>query len=228
MMHHILIAEDEAKLAQVMSDYLLQAGMQVTCVDDGAKVIPTVTTATPDLLLLDLMLPNEDGLSICRELRQHSRIPIIMVTAKVEEVDRLLGLELGADDYICKPFSPREVVARVKSVLRRVAPGGQSIPDALQLDIDPVRFLASIAGKPLDLTPVEFKLLEVLAKQPGRVYRRQELLELIYDDFRDVSDRTIDSHVRNLRRKLEAAAPDKRLIHSVYGIGYKLTLEPNA
>ncbi|MCB1747925.1 MAG: response regulator [Gammaproteobacteria bacterium] len=232
MSQHILIAEDEPKIAALLQDYLVAAGMTASIVDDGAAVIAAVAERAPDLLLLDVMLPNRDGMSLCRELHATRSLPIIMLTARVEEIDRLLGLELGADDYICKPFSPREVVARVKAVLRR-APGGDggdggtavTTPDAAAracLAIDPARMRVSVDGQRVELTRVEFQLLATLAAHPGRVYRRDELLDLIYDDFRDVSDRTIDSHVKNVRRKLEQAAPGRTLIHSVYGVGYKL------
>lgn len=224
MSANILIAEDEAKIAALLNDYLVAAGMQASTVDDGAEVIPAIERERPDLLILDLMLPNRDGMDICRELRQTSSLPIIMLTARIEEIDRLLGLELGADDYVCKPFSPREVVARVKAILRRAAGGGAAAERA-ELAIDEPRMRAVLDGRRLDLTPVEFNLLATLARHPGRVYRRDELLDQIYDDYRDVSDRTIDSHVKNLRRKLETAAPQRALIHSVYGIGYKLELD---
>lgn len=224
MSAHILVAEDEPKIAQVVVDYLLAAGMQVTTVDDGLRVLDEVTRVRPQLLVLDLMLPHKDGLAICRELRQVSQLPVIMLTARVDEIDRLLGLELGADDYLCKPFSPRELVARVKAVLRRTgampAAGGRP-----RLDLDEPRMRAVLNEQRLDLTPVEFKLLATLARHPGRVYRRDELLDLIYDDFRAISDRTIDSHVKNLRRKVEAVLPNRPIIQSVYGIGYKLELD---
>jgi two-component system, OmpR family, response regulator BaeR len=219
----ILIAEDERKIARVLADYLEAAGMRTVRVADGAEVLGTVSRAAPDLVLLDLMLPNLDGYAICRELRREGALPIIMLTAKVEEIDRLLGLELGADDYVCKPFSPREVVARVKAVLRRSA--APIDPGAALIDVDRERQRASVAGQRLDLTPIEFKLLATLTRHPGRVYRRDELLDLIYDDFREVSDRTVDSHVKNLRRKLEHALPNQRVIHSVYGIGYRYETE---
>jgi two-component system, OmpR family, response regulator BaeR len=219
----ILIVEDEPKLAALLQDYLHAAGFSTRVLADGREVVPTVRGAPPALLLLDLMLPGRDGLEICRELRGFTRLPIIMMTARVEEIDRLLGLELGADDYICKPYSPREVVARVKAVLRR-----QSDPPAAAgggvagLVIAPDAYRASLDGQALDLTPVEFRLLETLAAHPGRVFSRAALLERLYDDHRIVSDRTVDSHVKNLRRKLGKASPERELIQSVYGVGYRL------
>lgn len=223
MSTHVLVAEDEAKIAELLSDYLEAAGMTVTKVTDGGAVEACVGRVQPDVLLLDVMLPNKDGMAICRDLRRNSDLPIIMLTARVEEIDRLLGLELGADDYVCKPFSPREVVARVKAVTRRASRAADEGRTAI--DIDERTMRARIGDHRLDLTPVEFRLLAALLRHPGRVYRRDELLDVIYDDYRDVSDRTIDSHVKNLRRKIEAALPNQQLVHSVYGIGYKLELD---
>ena len=220
----ILIVEDEPKLAAVLAEYLRAAGFTTRVLADGNAVVPAVQAHSPALLLLDLMLPGRDGLSICRELRSFTPLPIIMVTARVEEIDRLLGLELGADDYICKPFSPREVVARVKAVLRRQGVAGnpaQGGPVAGLL-IEPEAWRAELDGHKLDLTPVEFRLLETLAAHPGRVFSRAALLDRLYDDHRVVSDRTVDSHVKNLRRKLAEAAPTRELLHSVYGVGYRL------
>jgi two-component system response regulator BaeR len=220
---HILIVEDEPKLAALLVDYLHAAGYATRVLADGRDVVPAVRAKPPALVLLDLMLPGRDGLEICRELRGFTRLPIIMVTARVEEIDRLLGLELGADDYVCKPYSPREVVARVKAVLRRHAqPATLEAGVVPGLLIEPDAYRASLDGTPLDLTPVEFRLLETLAAHPGRVFSRAMLLERLYDDHRIVSDRTVDSHVKNLRRKLGEAAADRDLIHSVYGVGYRL------
>jgi two-component system response regulator BaeR len=173
----------------------------------------------PDLILLDLMLPGRDGMELCKDIRTFSRVPIIMVTARIEEIDRLLGLELGADDYICKPFSPREVIARVKAVLRRSTNGHASV--ACGLLLNDLTYTATLDGRKLDLTAVEFELLKILAANPGRIYRRGELMEKIYPDGRVVSDRTIDSHINRLRRKIENVNPEAKLVHSVYGVGYK-------
>ena len=214
----ILIVEDEPKLAALLSDYLQQAGFEAIRLDNGLEVVPWVREQTPDLVLLDLMLPGKDGLEVCKEIRSFSAVPIIMVTARVEEIDRLLGLELGADDYICKPFSPREVVARVKAVLRRA---GASTLQAEGLVLDESRYLATLHGCELDLTAVEFKLLHFLATNPGRIYSRTQLMDRIYPDQRTVGDRTIDSHIKKLRKKLAVAAPGEELIHSVYSVGYK-------
>ena len=216
---NILVVEDEEKLAALLGDYLKQAGFETDWLSDGMAVLPRVREQMPDLILLDLMLPGRDGLDICKEIRSFSEVPIIMITARVEEIDRLLGLELGADDYICKPFSPREVVARVKTVLRRV--GDHQVLPTGELVLDPDKFRAVLRGQELDLTAVEFKLLHFLFQHPGRIYSRSQLMDRIYSDQRIVSDRTIDSHIKKLRKKIANAAPDEDLIHSIYGVGYK-------
>lgn len=222
MKQTILIVEDEKRLAELHRDYLQKAGYDTVWLEDGNQVTPWVKQNSPDLILLDLMLPGKDGLDICKELRHFSGIPIIMVTARVEEIDRLLGLEFGADDYICKPFSPREVVARVKAVLRRGQPTGPS--DEL-LVIDQDCYLATIKGVKLDLTAVEFQLLSILANRPGQIFSRDQLMERIYNDERIVCDRTIDSHIKKLRKKIAAAAPGLELIRSVYSVGYKYEVQ---
>lgn len=215
----ILVVEDEVKLANLLADYLHQAGYETHCLGDGLEAVPWVQAHKPELILLDLMLPGKGGLEICREIRSFSSVPIIMTTARVEEIDRLLGLELGADDYICKPFSPREVVARVKAVLRR-AHGGDA-PHVKGLVLDDSRYKATLNDRDLQLTAVEFKLLSLLAASPGRIFGRQQLMDHIYPDQRIVSDRTIDSHIKKLRRKLSGADPGQEYIHSLYGVGYK-------
>lgn len=216
----ILIVEDESRLATVLSDYLSAAGYRTRIVGDARAVVPAVKSEGPALILLDLMLPGGDGLDVCRTLRGLSQVPIVMVTARVEEIDRLLGLELGADDYICKPYSPREVVARVRAILRRVPQEPSTTPTS-GLHINEEEFRAYYDGQPLDLTPVEFRLLKTLATTPGRVYSRTQLLDQLYTDHRVVTDRTVDSHIKNLRRKLDAASPEQELIRSVYGVGYR-------
>ncbi|MDD2308103.1 MAG: response regulator [Desulfuromonadaceae bacterium] len=214
----VLIVEDEDKLAQILVDYLCQAGFKTHTLADGLAVVPWVHEYQPCLILLDLMLPGKGGVEICKEVRTFSATPIIMTTARVEEIDRLLGLELGADDYICKPFSPREVVARVKAVLRR---GGAAAQSAAGLSLDESRYRAILHGIDLDLTAVEFKLLTLLAANPGRIYGRQHLMDHIYPDQRIVSDRTIDSHIKKLRKKMAVAGSGEELIQSLYGVGYK-------
>ncbi|WP_129126695.1 response regulator [Geomonas oryzae] len=219
MTQTIMIVEDEEKLASLLADYLRQSGFETVWIPNGTDVVPRVKERQPDLILLDLMLPGRDGLEICKEIRTFSQLPIIMITARVEEIDRLLGLELGADDYICKPFSPREVVARVKTVLRRS--GEHTAPASGGLTLDPERYSAQWKGHDLDLTVVEFKLLHFLYQNPGRIYSRTQLMDRIYSDQRIVSDRTIDSHIKKLRKKIAAVAPEEELIHSIYGAGYK-------
>jgi two-component system response regulator BaeR len=220
MAQRILIVEDEVKLAGLMRDYLVQEGYEVAMLHRGDEVEAWVRDHPTDLVLLDLMLPGKSGLDVCKALRARGADPsIIMVTARVDEIDRLLGLELGADDYICKPFSPREVVARVKAVLRRAK--RKDGPEESGLVLDEAGFQASIGGKDLGLTAVEFELLKVLAARPGRIYSRDQLMDAMYRDERVVSDRTVDSHVKKLRKKIGDALPDRELIHSVYGVGYK-------
>ncbi len=215
----VLIVEDEPKLSSLLADYLRASGFETSCLANGVKVVSWVRAHKPDLILLDLMLPGRGGLEICKELRTFCKIPIIIVTARIEEIDRLLGLELGADDYICKPFSPREVVARVKAVLRRTRDGQTILAQGLVLDEH--RYRATLHGHDLELTAVEFKLLQFLAANPERIFGRQQLMNKIYPDERNVSDRTIDSHIKKLRKKMAAVSPGEELIHSVYGVGYK-------
>jgi len=221
MTHSVFVVEDEPKIAGLLADYLEAEGHRGRIIARGDEVIGAVRAEMPDLILLDIMLPGVDGMTLCREIRAFSNVPIIMLTARIEEVDRLLGLDLGADDYICKPFSPREVMARIRAVFRRTHPcEGEILP--LVLDEAAHRVLA--LGKPLDLTPNEHALMAVLLRRPGRVFSRNQLLDAIYDGFRDVSDRTVDSHIKNLRKKLAGALPDIDPIVSVYGVGYKLEL----
>lgn len=216
----ILIVEDEPKLAALLVDYLRAAGLPSVVVPDGLQAVPAVHLHRPALVLLDLMLPGRDGTSICQELRSFTQVPIIMMTARVEEVDRLLGLTLGADDYLCKPYSPRELVARVQAQLRRAAWAAAAAPPTGILVIDEDALRAIVAGQALELTPAEFRLLRTLSAQPGRVFSRDQLLDQLHDDGRAVTDRAVDSHIRNLRRKLQAAPGGVDPIRSVYGVGY--------
>ncbi len=224
MSESILIVEDEARLAGLLADYLRASGFATHCLGDGREVLDWVRAHDPALILLDLMLPGRDGLSLCRDLRAFSEVPIIMTTARVEELDRLLGLELGADDYVCKPYSPREVVARVKAVLRRRAPATRAAPapepGLLRLDPERLRVQAQ-DGLSIELTAIEFALLQTLHSAPGHIFRRDRLIDRIYRDGRIVSDRTIDSHIKKLRRRLAELLPNLELIHSVYGVGYR-------
>ena len=220
----IAIVEDEASIADVLDAYLQRDGFATRCLRTGAEAQAWLASAQPDLILLDLMLPDVDGLTLCRTVRGRSDVPIIMVTARVEEIDRLLGLELGADDYICKPFSPREVVARVKAVLRRTASAAAEPAGAPAIEIDEPAMIVRLHGVRLDLTPTEFRLFQALARRPGRVLSRSNLLDAVSDRDRDVFDRSIDSHIKNLRRKLAAASGDQDVIHSIYGVGYRLEI----
>lgn len=238
MTDKILIVEDEPKLAQLLVDYLQQSGFETQVISDGQQAADFLTEHhhEVDLMILDLMLPNLDGMEICKAVRQYSNLPILMATAKVEEIDRLLGLELGADDYLCKPYSPREVVARVKAILRRsqimqshqqelAKPAAELIAG---LVLEEEKYKAILNGKELDLTAVEFQLLAILAKEPGRIFSRQQLMDGGYQDHRVVSDRTIDSHIRKLRKRISEKCPETEIIHSVYGVGYKFELMESA
>ncbi|MDQ0568560.1 two-component system response regulator BaeR [Variovorax paradoxus] len=222
-MTRIVIVEDELDIASVVQDYLRHAGYETLHFADGHSALEHIVASPPGLTLLDIMLPRLDGIEVLRRARERTSHPIIMLTARIEEVDRLLGLELGADDYVCKPFSPRELVARVRAVLRRTAPPderNQARQGAPGLVLDDVHWRASLEGTPLNLTRREFGLLQVLSRHPGRIFSRARLLELAYDDTMDVTERAIDSHVKNLRRKLGAATPSHDWIRSVYGVGF--------
>jgi two-component system, OmpR family, response regulator BaeR len=218
--HDVWVVEDDAKIAALLVDYLRHAGLQASSIGDGALALQRLRVQQPSLVILDLMLPGLDGIALCRALRQFSDIPVIMLTARVDEVDRILGLQIGADDYVCKPFSPNEVVARVQAQLRRAA--GRLTPEASPWYVDEAALRIAWRGQPLPLTALEFRLLKVLLEQPGRVFSRQQLLDAAHADFRDVSDRAIDSHVKNLRRKLTAAGPEADRISTVYGVGYRM------
>jgi two-component system, OmpR family, response regulator BaeR len=214
----ILIVEDEADLSSVMADYVTAAGYTARVIADGREALASVQHAMPDLIVLDIMLPNLDGLALCRAVREFSGVPIIMVTARVQEIDRLLGLETGADDYLCKPFSPRELVARIKAILRRARGAGD---ETRWIEVDEAARRVCIRSQWLDLTPTEYSLLAAMVKRPGTIFSRAQLLDLASGDNLDVADRAVDSHIKNLRRKLAAVLPDVELIHSVYGLGYR-------
>ena len=220
----IAIVEDETKLALLLSDYLHKEDYQTSVYENGTEALSALQQKQPDLILLDLMLPGTDGMTICREIRKMSAVPIIMMTARVEEIDRLLGLELGADDYICKPYSPREVVARVKAVLRRTGPTQTTLTDE-NFVLEENEATVKVKGQVCSLTQIELGLLKTMVAHPGRIYNREQLMHRIYTDNRIVSDRTIDSHVKKLRQKLKTLDNDSEYIHSVYGIGYKFEPE---
>lgn len=219
----ILVVEDETELARVLRDYLERAGYRVEMAYDGTSAISVYQHSRPDLVLLDLNLPGMDGLDVARAMRRERNVPIIMVTARVEETDRLVGLELGADDYISKPFSPREVVARVRAVLRRAQgePQPKEVLRAADIEIDLTRHRVMVAGVAMELTPTEFDLLAAMARYPGRAFRRLELLEASQGDAYEGYERTIDAHIKNLRAKIEPDPKIPRYIHTVYGIGYR-------
>lgn len=224
-MKNILIAEDEEKIAKVVCDYLEQSGFKTTCLFNGDKVINHIKNKTPDLVILDIMLPGIDGMTLCKEIRTFSNLPIIMMTARVEEVDRLVGFELGADDYICKPFSPRELVARVKAVLKRgVSESGHPMKDLSHgpIVINESSRKVTVSGKEVKLTPNEYGLLVAMIRNPGHVFSRNELLNLVQGYQYEGYDRTIDSHIKNLRKKINRALPGMEFISSIYGVGYRL------
>ena len=222
---HILVVEDEKKIADLLCDYLKEAGFRTSTQDNGNRVISQVKQDAPDLILLDITLPGKDGMELCREIRQESNIPIIMITARVEEIDRLLGLELGADDYICKPFSPREVVARVKTVFRRVHAEPRTnnlVVGSISLDEETHQVM--IGNQMLNLTPNEFGLLKIMMRRPNRVFSRSELINRVQGYGFEGYDRTIDTHIKNLRKKIGRQLPGQEIISTVYGIGYKFSL----
>ena len=222
----ILIVEDDIKIARLLRGYLENANFAVAWVDRGDKVIPQLRRDPPGLILLDIMLPGMDGLELCREIRKFSEVPIIFLTARVEEIDRLLGLELGGDDYVCKPFSPREVVARVKAVLRRLSPKPVMATVTVgPITMDAIRHQVSIAGQELTLTPSEFGLLKIFLAHPDRVFSRGELSNLVQGYDYEGYERTIDTHIKNMRKKIAAFLPGMELISTVHGIGYKFSCQ---
>jgi two-component system response regulator BaeR len=223
----ILVVEDEIKIAGALEDYLVRAGYRVACLDRGDAVVSHVRQSPPSLILLDIMIPGMDGMEVCREVRKFSDVPIIMITARVEEIDRLLGLELGADDYICKPFSPREVVARVKAVLRRArAPQTEKTLVVGEITLTEETHQVFVGGHEIKLTPCEYSLLKTLLTHPNRVFPRNELITIVQGYDFEGYDRTIDSHVKNLRKKIAKYLPEKEVISTIYGMGYKLITQP--
>lgn len=215
----VLVVEDDPRIALLLLDYLRSEGFDAQALADGQLALAEVRHAPPSLLILDLNLPGLDGVSLCRAVREFSDVPILMVTARIDELDRLLGLNSGADDYVCKPFSPREVMARVQALLRRAE--GRVTQSASLWTLDDAGLRIAWRGQWLSLTPLEFRMLRQLLSQPGRVFSRSQLLESAHGDLRDVSDRAIDTHVKNLRRKLQAVCAEDDCIASVYGVGYR-------
>lgn len=224
MSNSVLIVEDEVKIASLLADYITITEYDAHQIHDGSEVIDWVKANQPVAIFLDIMLPGKDGITLCREIRTFSNVPILMITAKVDEIDRLIGLELGADDYICKPFSPREVIARLKAVLRRTNASNVEPESNNLLLMNDNRISVTYLGKEVSLTLVEFQLLKPLAQTPGRIYSREQLMETMYSDHRIVNQRTIDSHIKKLRKKLRMVNNDEELIQSVYGAGYRITL----
>ncbi|HEY7282535.1 MAG TPA: response regulator transcription factor [Actinomycetota bacterium] len=224
-MRTILVVEDEMKIARLVRDYLQHAGFDVLVAGDGESALSSVRGARPDLVVLDLGLPGRDGLDVTREIRRTSNLPIVILTARGEEADRIVGLELGADDYVVKPFSPRELVARVRAVLRRTdsAGGGpgREVLRAADVEVDLPRMRATVAGRPVELTPTEFELLAALAREPGRVFTRGQLLEALHGVAFESYERAIDAHVKNIRRKIEPEPGHPRYLLTVHGVGYR-------
>ena len=223
----ILVVDDEPQIVEVIRDYLKQAGYRVLTARDGQTAMTLARTEQPDLVILDLLLPGGmDGLEVCRRLRRDpalANMPVIMLTARIEETDRLIGLELGADDYVIKPFSPREVVARVRAVLRRARGHAttSSVVRAGELAVDLANRSVAVGGMAVSLTPTEFDLLAVMARNPGRPFTRAQLMDLVYDVAYAGYDRAIDSHIKNLRRKIEPDPREPHYVLTVYGVGYK-------
>ena len=218
----VLVVEDEIEIARVVRDYLRNAGFEVIVVGDGGSAVASVRSAKPDLLVLDLGLPGRDGLDVAREIRRWSDTPIVMLTARGDETDRIVGLEIGADDYVVKPFSPKELVARVRAVLRRsrTAARGDEVVRAGDVEIDTAKMRVSVGGTQVDLTPTEFQLLATLAREPGRVFTRSQLLDAVHGVAIESYERAIDAHVKNIRRKIEPTRV-ARYVVTVHGVGYR-------
>jgi two-component system, OmpR family, alkaline phosphatase synthesis response regulator PhoP len=219
----VLVVEDEIEIARVVRDYLRNAGFEVIVVGDGGSAVASVRSAKPDLLVLDLGLPGRDGLDVAREIRRWSDTPIVMLTARGDETDRIVGLEIGADDYVVKPFSPKELVARVRAVLRRTrtAARGDEVVRAGDVEIDTAKMRVSVGGTQVDLTPTEFQLLATLAREPGRVFTRSQLLDAVHGVAIESYERAIDAHVKNIRRKIEPQPGSPRYVVTVHGVGYR-------
>jgi two-component system alkaline phosphatase synthesis response regulator PhoP len=220
----ILVVEDEMKIAGLVRDYLEHAGFEVIVVGDGEAALASARGTRPDLVVLDLGLPGRDGLDVTRELRRTSSVPIVMLTARGDESDRLVGLELGADDYVVKPFSPKELVARVRAVLRRTEAAGKDGAEVLRVgdvEVDVPRMRVAVGGRPIDLTATEFQLVATMARQPGRVFTRSQLLDAVHGVAFESYERAIDAHVKNIRRKVEPVPSRPRYLLTVHGVGYR-------
>ncbi len=226
-MKKILVVDDEPKIIQLTQDYLENAGFSVISAGDGERALTVIQVEKPDLVVLDLGLPGMDGLDVCRSIRKTSNLPIIMLTARDEETDKLVGLELGADDYITKPFSPKELVARVRSVLRRseLAQEEREVIRVGDVTLDLPRMQVTVGGEEIELTATEFQLLQALASQPGRIFTRSQLLNAVHGVAIESYERAIDAHIKNIRRKLEPVPREPRYIQTVYGVGYRFSDE---
>ncbi len=226
-MKKILVIDDEPKIIQLTQDYLENAGFSVISAGDGERALAVIRDEQPDLVVLDLGLPGMDGLDVCRSIRKTSNLPIIMLTARDEETDKLVGLELGADDYITKPFSPKELVARVRSVLRRseLVQEGREVIRVGDVTLDLPRMQVTVSGEEIELTATEFQLLQALASQPGRIFTRSQLLNAVHGVAIESYERAIDAHIKNIRRKLEPFPHEPRYIQTVYGVGYRFSDE---
>ena len=222
-MTRVLVVEDETRIAQLVRDYLEHAGFEVVVVGDGDAALASTRAGRPDLVVLDLGLPGPDGLDVARAVRRWSNVPIVMLTARGEEADRIVGLELGADDYLVKPFSPKELVARVRAVLRRTRSAhlGAEVLRAADVEVDVPKMRVTVAGRAVDLTPTEFQLLATLVREPGRVFTRGQLLDAVHGVVLESYERAIDAHVKNLRRKLEPTPGTPRYLLTVHGVGYR-------
>ncbi|HEU0116798.1 MAG TPA: response regulator transcription factor [Thermomicrobiales bacterium] len=222
-MKQILVVDDEPEIARIVRDYLAAAGFGVTTAADGESALAAARAGRPDLVILDLGLPRRDGLDVLRELRRAGDVPVVVLTARGEETDRIVGLELGADDYVVKPFSPKELVARVRAILRRIDAGAETDETIriADLEIDVPRMRVTIGGRPIELTPTEFQLLATLARQPGRVFTRGQLLDALHGVAFESYERAIDAHVKNIRRKIEPSPGEPRYVQTVYGVGYR-------
>jgi DNA-binding response OmpR family regulator len=220
----ILVVEDETKIARLVRDYLEHAGFEAEVVGDGETALASARRSRPDLVVLDLGLPGQDGLDVARVLRRTSSVPIVMLTARGDEIDRVVGLELGADDYVVKPFSPKELVARVRAVLRRTQAaraGGPEVLRVADVEVDVPRMRVAVAGRPVELTPTEFQLLWALMRQPGRVFTRGQLLDAVHGVAFESYERAVDAHVKNLRKKIEPTPGRPRYLLTVHGVGYR-------
>jgi len=220
--HRVLVVEDDRKISDLLQNYLRASGYQAEAAYDGRDALRQIERQVPDAVILDWMLPGLDGISVCKAVRAFSDVPILMLTARIDEVDRLLGLDTGADDYVCKPFAPREVIARIRALLRRAE--GRVKTSTKPWEVDDASFRIGWRGQWLPLTRIEFMMFRLLLSRPGRVYSRDQLLASVHDSQHDISDRAIDTHIKNLRKKVQTIDPKSDCIASVYGVGYRFDM----